>query len=57
MGTETHKIQEDPAEGSRETINRELKRDEHRHESGARKHEERRPDGGSSQKEGTQDEP
>ena len=57
MGTETHKIQEDPAEGSRETINRELKRYEHRHESGARKHEERRPDGGSSQKEGTQDEP
>lgn len=42
MGTKTDKPQEDPAEGSRETVDRQLKQGENRRETGARKLEERR---------------
>ena len=38
-----HRLQEDPPEGSRETIERELRRQENRRETGVRKPEESAP--------------
>jgi hypothetical protein len=42
MGTPTHRLQQDPAEGSGETVNHELERQENRRETGARKLDDRR---------------
>jgi hypothetical protein len=40
---EPHRLQDDPPEGSRETIERELRRQENRRETGVRKPEESAP--------------
>ena len=42
MGTPSHRLQQDPPEGSRETINHELKRQESRRGTGAGEAEDRR---------------